>query len=689
MNEAVESALKKNVITCPPVARETMRSEPSDVNVAAPNQRINEIVEETTKSSEVNNLVKVEKLKDLLEKINHQKRLILNELEKNEEVPGPDLERVMECLKKLEQEKAKLDTENKEKLKKYEELSERERKVREREIRLESKLRELFKNQQQKEKESTSSISPPSTLSSESFKDERKIVAPPVEIIIKVQQSTKSPRKKGKKSIRCKDTLSKEPGKIYPKTPIKRKSKELPVEKEPEQPQKNVESSNPPISLSSKVQARSILKKTQQNDDSSSTSYRSLPDQIQDENPQPSRKAHHKLNPALMHYITRLLGMSTNIGNQLNVDVSSVTTPGSSTINTSGNNSAIIVEPSFDANRMAKLQQFMDDNYSFLNEINETLESVEREQINDKRMEGIWRDALNKKKPQSTSGSVIKSTVRDNQAVRTTQSNLSQDLGSKVTSEASKPSTVRPKTSRGPVKILKPAVQPLPSTSNQIIKPNELLKLSKHLEADALKNYAQHTADCQHKIAELNRMMEKVRQEKLKLIENSLSSGEFNLVTEYREIPAQDGKTSSDPKDSPSQKEDPPSEEINNILQKQTRPFGVSKDSGLSMSRPVTSSDFRDSPDVRVTSEETAANVFQPILKAPKVRLIAPDGESETIKDISQVIKQQQKPQRPPLSLKSFSPQIEKQHEPHELSTIAEIETPTASRVNIIPDDGE
>jgi anastral spindle 1 len=170
--------------------------------------------------------------------------------------------------------------------------------------------------------------------------------------------------------------------------------------------------------------------------------------------------------------------------------------------------------------------------------------------------------------------------------------------------------------------------------------------------------------------------MERVRQEKLKLIENSLSSGEFNNFTEYKEIVIDSKEKESDQKDSPSQREDPPSEEIKNILQRQTRPFGVSKDSGISMSRPVTSSDIRDSPDVRITSEEKE-NVFQPITfkestKGLRVKIMA-EGD--------------QKKAKPPLSLKSFSPQIEKQHEPHELSTIAEIETPSASKVNLITDD--
>lgn len=73
------------------------------------------------------------------------------------------------------------------------------------------------------------------------------------------------------------------------------------------------------------------------------------------------------------------------------------------------------------------------------------------------------------------------------------------------------------------------------------------------------------------------------------------------------------------------------------------------------------------------------------------MKVTASDGETQTIKDVSLIIRQQQdekmqKKLKPPLSLKS--PAFEKQqHEPHELSTIAEIETPTASKVNLIPDE--
>jgi hypothetical protein len=51
-------------------------------------------VDETSqprKSNEkINNLVKVERLKDLLERISHKKKLLLREIEKKKDIPGPE-----------------------------------------------------------------------------------------------------------------------------------------------------------------------------------------------------------------------------------------------------------------------------------------------------------------------------------------------------------------------------------------------------------------------------------------------------------------------------------------------------------------------------------------------------------------------------------------------------------------------
>jgi len=738
MNEAAESAMKKNIITCPPVDRneKSMRQKLSEINVAAPSMSSREDTEKaafklTRSNSEINNLVKVEKLKDLLEKINHQKRLLLNEIEKSDEIPGPDLEKVMDCIKKLEMEKAALNSDNKideSKLKKIDELNVREKKIQEREKRLENKLRELFKKQQEKDAVKSSSSNSEQTVSNESSsssedKNTKKIVQPPVEIIIKVQQP-KSPRKKSRKSYRCIDTLSREPGKIYPKTPIKKKksiesdieiveteSQRLPEKEKSQQhtqtsptvmeaPKPILKNSQlkqisiPPKPMSKESKTSSAPKQKQSVDSedlSVSTVYRELPQHI---NFISGKESQRKLNPMLMDYITRVLGMNKNIGSQLNIDVSSVTTPGSSTINTTGNRSSND-EISFDQDRMNRLQKFIDDNHSFISEINESLERAEVQKKHDKDqeklIEGIWKEILSKKKSQKTSESQSK--VSSNPKLSkpaAPPSNVSSKK--KVQSQQLPQKEPKKSTTESSQKTITSQAVP---TQRPRITQEDMADVSKYLESQMLNNYSEYTANCQRRIAELTQMMDKVRQEKLKLIENSLSSNELNNFTEYKDIvqttaAKENTNGSTETKDSPSNRDDPPSEEINNILQFQTRPFGVSKDSGISVSRPVTSSDFRDTPPDRATTSEDN-NLFQPILKdipkLPRMKITTSDGETQTIKDVSVLIKQQQdeknqKKQRPPLSLKS--PQFEKQqHEPHELSTIVEIETPTASKVNI------
>ncbi|KAG5680107.1 hypothetical protein PVAND_009633 [Polypedilum vanderplanki] len=752
MNEVVENAMRGNILY-PPVDRSTsekpsvkQKSNLNNVAVINTNNASRQTTDNNKKSNEeLNNIVKVERLKDLLEKINHQKRLLLNEIEKNDDVPGPDLEKVMECLKKLEDEKAQLQQNdfikiNEVEKKKIEQLTEREKKVREREERLERKLRELFKQQ----KEATTNIpvatsSSSSTSMVQSISDEtssgtieKKISQPPpVEIIIKVQQPKSPYKKKSSKSYRCIDTLNREPGKVYPKTPMRKKKSETNIEetekvdeKREEIKQKQTQTSPTnsdapkPILKNSQIKQISIPPSTDENqqkishpsinpinidDFSTSTVYRELPSKINIDQSQIKQKKAVHLNPNLMHYITRLLGMNKDIGNQLNVDVSSISTPGSSTINTSGNASSIIENVNLDDDRMNRLQKFIDDNYSFLSEVNESIERTQMQQrqeneYNLEKVQRTWEEVLRKKKQKShdnqskASSSQMKSAPTHTKTFPTTSASTLQDPKFQLPH-------LKPKNSKSLKQSVKILQQPIkhnikqrphsvPIQSRTQITTEEMEKVTKYLESKMMNNYKEYTDNCQKRINELTKMMEQVRQEKMKLIENSLSSNECNNFTEYKDI-VQKNPVSSDQKDSPN-RDDPPSEEINNILKTQTRPFGVSKDSGIASSRPVTSSDFRDSPDVRVTSEENN-NVFQPINKiVPQVTLTTSEGNSETIKNVSQIIKQhgeKKKLLKPPASIKSFSPQIEKQHEGHELSTIAEIETPSASKVNIIPDE--
>lgn len=718
MNQAVENAMMRNILTCPPVENIDKTAKKNILNLNVANPITSSLGSEASldlkskpraATGELTNLVKMERLKDLLDRINHQKKLVLREIEKSDDIPGPDLQNVLEKIKILEKEKQTLDAKSnttkitdEQKMKEIRELQEREKKIREREQRLESRLKELFKQTQKK------SELAPSTITDDASEN---ISIPPVEIIIKVPNG----KTKVKKSIRCIDTLHREPGRVYPKTPRKTKvssSEDEKVEKlsrqnRPEELKKVEQQTQTSPAVSVSGVPKSILKKSPEvvsirsEDSEVSTTYQSLPDRVNldiSTAQTNSRKPHHKLNPVLMHYITRLLGMKPNFQNQLNVQTSPIATPGSSTINTSGNNETNSEVPSFDEKRLKRLREFINDNYSFLSEVNETLERSKVEDENEaniQRVDGIWQNILRKKKPLSQ----IDQNSELEKQKKIIEAQINQQL-SRPFPEKTKQADKRPKTAvagkRTPHTIPSTKIQPRPATAQNQgqsqIAAEDMLSMTNILESHMMNNFSEYTANCQKRISELALMMEKVRQEKLKLIEHSLSSGEFNHFTEYKDIilnqKHQDNPTTSasDLKDSPSQREDPASEEINNILHKQMKLFGVSKDSGISLlSRPVTSSDFRDSPDVRVTSEEPD-NSFQPILKdIPKVKPKASSNDTQS--NQQQVVVDNSKKAKPPLSITRISPLLDKPHEAHELSTIAEVETPTASRVNIQDDE--
>lgn len=473
----------------------------------------------------------------------------------------------------------------------------------------------------------------------------------PIEIIIKVHPKI-GPVKVRKSTRR----IENEPRGTASGTDNKKKNSEMAPNRE-----KN--------SKSSKV-ARETMYITE--DTSSSTAYQSLPEKFSLLPNDYAKESKHKLNSDLMQYITRLLGMNVDIVKGLSASVSTVTT-GSCTINTSGNCSPNASAPYFDAERLEKLQEFISDNYSFLGEVNDAIEREKNEKnnANERRNQVgvIWLETLCEKiiRLKSRSRKTI-SKVRDQELNCTIK-----DISHPIPAQHSKQQVT-----------LKPTIVQSPTQ----ITSRDMVDVQRQLDTHILKNFAEYTNNCHRKIDGIARMMDQVRREKLKLIENSLSSGDFGQFTECKEILGtakhnEAYNSVNDTKDFSSQREDPASEEINNILQKQIRPFGVSKDSGISiLSRPI-SSDFRDSPEVCAPLDE-AEKSFQPLLKEiTKVTQIR-SCEDEVSTNNKNYLKEpdekaQKRAQKPPLTLNRFSP-----HEPHELSTIAEVETPSASKVNLL-----
>lgn len=159
MNQAVENVLRNRVIiTCPPViphVQPESRRDSSDLNVAEIAPKPSSSSQNQKHKEELTNIVKVEKLKDLLERINLQKQMLMREIEKSETIPGPDLEKVLKCIEQLEKEKNSLSQTIPKKLTKEQEdlvskqnqaIKERELKVLEREKRLADNIKELYRN---------------------------------------------------------------------------------------------------------------------------------------------------------------------------------------------------------------------------------------------------------------------------------------------------------------------------------------------------------------------------------------------------------------------------------------------------------------------------------------------------------------------------------------------------------------
>ncbi|XP_021705269.1 titin [Aedes aegypti] len=769
MNQAVEDLLKKRVLITCPIVRDPPRgvqlsNRPSQVNVAAgignavhvPGD--DSILREATNSSDSCSTImlgydqsnvragiplpeadKVAKLKELLQKVNEQKRLLTEELKKEEEiehelkVPIVNIKSTKtqtdNGIKKLQQRQQELEAQQKQ-------LHEKEKEIRELEKQLKEKLNRLEKEKSKSkvpihiETNGTGSADVQmahdnsSTGSNDSIQSGSEI---PVKIVITVNDKSK---KKVKKT----------PKKILPEARKRKKAKDVvdrPIEsqktrgKSPKKveaiPEKPIEvpkvHSEPPRTVPEPMEASPISSTT-------STVYRQLPSKIDNRagqllkqlaqqqapppkpvksqrresapkhqlkktTPPPARPAPiaqaqqrgQNFNPNLMQYIVRLLGMSRHSIEQLGVSSSTtVSTPHDSVTNVSANQSSSVEEQtSRDQVRMDKLRRFIDENYNFLQEIDETLKEQELSGTADdniSRVEDVWMKTLSRKEKE----------------VRREKPQI-----------AAPPLGQSPPVRDSSLKSILKSPKKTPAKVATIMTPQgnvEVIDLTDRAEQEVLEKYSHLAENCSKRISELSDMIQKVREEKKKLIENSLSSSEQpESSTKYLDLPRSQQKAPAAETSPQSAKEDPVSEEINNIFTK-SRQIGLSKDSGIAMSRPVTSSDYRDSPDARPpnagapqfeSSEElssremapTGSVAFEPLLKdIPKVSPRLHNAETNT-QPVPTIVTQEPKDiplakrTKPPVAVIRYSPQLEEPIAAHELSTIPEVETPLASKINI------
>ncbi|KAL1402178.1 hypothetical protein pipiens_006201 [Culex pipiens pipiens] len=750
-NDAVEDLIQQRVlITCPRVREappeDDPRQRPSQINVAAATASrgkmpLGDAGQFTMDSSDSCSTIllgldpsggragiplpregdKIVKLKELLEQINEQRKLLTEELEKEEDVEEPKVPVKMKS--------TKVQTENGvQKLeRRQEELEEQQRKLHEKEREVHELEKQLKEKMNRFEREKVRPVAPKvpitieapgnarveqETSSNDSVKSGSDI---PVKIVITLNDKSqkkikKTPKKVAPEVRKRKKATEQVDAVVQPETPKPKPAKEV----APEPP--IIEHEQSPISsttstiyrqLPAKIDNRvgQLVKQLVQNPTTEpiqpqpqkSKKPPAPKHQLQKAPPAPipnppaAINGPNQLNPNLMQYIVRLLGMSRQSIEQLGVSSStSVSTPHESVVNVSGNQSVVLEE---DPSRMNRLRHFIDDNYNFLSEIDETLKEQDltgSANENISRVEDIWMRTLNRKEREIR---------REKPKTQEAPKQVAPPIGQS------------PPVKESPLKSILKSPKKLPSKVAKIITPQghvEVINLSDRDEQEVLQKYSQLTESCSKRISELSEMIQKVREEKKKLIENSLSSTEHQeSSTKYMDLPPLPPKPPSkssvetSPRSTRS-KDDPVSEEINRILSATaaTRHIGLSKDSGIAMSRPVTSSDYRDSPEVvrppnagapqfesseDLSSREAAVPVqqqqqFEPLLKdIPKVaaRVLSETNEPQpTTSESTQRAK-------PPVAIRRFSPQLEEANAAHELSTILEVETPLASKTNI------
>uniref|UniRef100_A0AAG5CRY0 Uncharacterized protein n=1 Tax=Anopheles atroparvus TaxID=41427 RepID=A0AAG5CRY0_ANOAO len=808
---------------------------------------------------------KIGRLKELLDQINEQRRLLTEELAK-ERSAEPTVGGVEELcaamqknteLDKLESMKRRQE----ELLEQQKLLQTREREVEELERQLRDKMAQLRKNKQQREGESAPKantankrqghppaslktpattvhvetrrqrdaieveVAQPSTATSTSDSIEEgdrdhdssdRARDVPVKIIITVNDKSTPSKKKRKKKLdrkRSPKVVPFEP----PKVTVTAQREEKPVEKEqpkpmepkedvarpkkgplgrvvgmdfspgststtstvyrelppkigrlkinsmlPDPPVANIEPSPPPLAPKYQLQRKPPIAKSSSKVAKETAS-------------QPAISSAHEanLNPQLVKYIVRLLGMSRQSIDQLGVSSTTVSTPNASVVNVSSNvGGATIDGPANDeTDRMNRLRKFIDENYNFLQEIDETLKRSDQSTLgsgdssrvdsvrdpNDdvSRVEDVWMRTLRsrekgmrkkqaqrnppqdhpamgaktKTKKKRTEDTDVVAAALPPQPVVVPQpaerpapgavsqvSNTPGDVGSSfgagtsgsnrvVTKEASLKSILK-----SPKRNVSPKVAKIITPQGHV----EIINLSDREEQAILGRYSQLTERCSQRITELSQMIAQVREEKRRLIEDSLSSLDQQESTKYMDLPAHvtihpaggrelqllpqpppppmeanERPGSVVPVATPSPGaggvpvilDDPASEEIDNIFS--SKQIGLSKDSGIAMSRPLTASDIRESP-----SEEGSQGKeplpFEPFLKdihkpVPSVggRLFLPPpagGPGPSVPVVGVV--GTRKP--PPVAITRYSPQLD-EVPVHELSTILEVDTPAVA----------
>lgn len=667
-------------------------------------------LETSLKESENLTADKTDRLKSLLQRINEQREQLLKELrpaiakrsqktaktKQNSSVKQP-LSNIFQSVQNIEREKRKilgtnnsqmpaatkpttaLDKENVAQALADErsKIQQREKDVRQKERRVEQKLRQMFTAEQRREsaKEATSTDAKTQTHKGNGTETNTDPGAP-VQIIIQVNGGTQyekkiHPHTSAVTTERVQLQLDKPTATVFPKTPAKTHPTRA---AQPSAPVAEADGSSTSTAYQSLPKVlHTDLGRELNNAVAPKAAVARAPALKKHHQPQ-----HHEKTP-LGQYITRLLGMSRASIDQLAVSsVSSVDTPSSSVLEVDTNNSntsassitnraAIIPEQMITDQRLDNLQRFIDDNRSFISDLEESMNAQQfgtNDEENMKAMEALWMKTLAKQEAQmrrlKSEGDRLKEALRakDKQMRR--------------------------------VEPIKPILKKAHGSPKRV-----------HLQVDAAvaaaaptmpSNATSNAADsCNARIADLTEKIEQIRREKQRLLESTYSSmgstgsDREQNSTEYADIGA---KPSAEASENSSRISDSVSQADHEAggakhaaggyqMQHTAVAIGVSRDSGINVqSRPLTASDAH-SPEPKSTSSQrsqnagpTANNISSNATPAAQAMPYNSECTTDANANASRPTT------RPPISLNRFAPHIEELDIPHELSTITEVDTP-------------
>ncbi|KAH8341185.1 hypothetical protein KR074_008972 [Drosophila pseudoananassae] len=611
--------------------------------------------------SEGSNTVKCMKLRNLLDRIEQIRMQLLEEL-KAGEAKGSKSEKAQDMINSIRQERADILFER------TRNLNERESELNQKEALLEKRLRKFYKETKGRKATGEEEITP---------KEEK-----PVEIIIKVRSdgTVKQYLPKGKSKFKA-NVVSSEKD-IPLDTPIE------------EEKQTEEEATKRPPALDQR----------QISIDSNSTAYRSLPPvSYKSLNPGPSSAASSRcgsdrapLHPTIVNYIQRLLGMSRQSIDNLGVSSSEVPTPPASIIDSSRNKSQAVEsnETIIDQQRLEQVQTFISENRSFINDLEDSLrmrqkaeknQRVYEKETSSKTFDEIWNERLARNQEDSQSQSTetrpkdkVPQKSKEVQGASLPQSASSrkgrhlqggnlpqtsmqlQGEHGRRTQTAQKPKQELEK-SKNLQSVATKSIGKLPPKSGLGVLAEKSKPQGKEESTKQVERYERLAENCTQRIAELTDLITKVREEKQRLVEVTLTSNSDGerQSTEYYDLPTGQvqrqstqsthsrSRTVSDRSDSqtPSTSEALP-------LQK-NKPTAASRDSGIADSRPLTAMGQVTGMDVEPISLPTSSHSNA----------------------------QRHRTKAPPATIRRYSPQLDAEDLAHELSTIAEVETPGQSHI--------